>query len=140
MISHVSTTKDVKHFAYDFRGHTSGTLGVGIACGCPYYKGPAIFFLSTTSEKSFIPYKPSATVQALKVCPVQPRVLSKVGICYRRGSLVLISEKLRSRVSSATCSSLSFSHHDIIYQHYCKCLVGVCRAEQSLALRAPRMW
>ena len=28
------------------------------------------FFLSTTSEKSFIPYKPSATVQAIKVCPV----------------------------------------------------------------------
>ena len=44
---------------YDFRGHTRGTLVVGIAYGCPYYKGSAIFslvFLSTTSEKSFIPY------------------------------------------------------------------------------------
>ena len=30
-----------------------------------------LFFLSTTSEKSFIPYKPSATVQSLKVCPVR---------------------------------------------------------------------
>ena len=38
------------------------------------------FFLSTTSEKSFIPYKPSAAVQALKVCPVRPRVLSSWGI------------------------------------------------------------
>ena len=58
MISQESTTKDVKLFGYDFRGHTRGTLVVGIAYGCPYYKGSAIFslvFLSTTSEKSFIP-------------------------------------------------------------------------------------
>ena len=68
---------------YDFRGHTRGTLVVGIAYGCPYYKGSAIFslvFLSTTSEKSFIPYKASATAQALKVCPFRPRVLSSWGI------------------------------------------------------------
>ena len=68
---------------YDFRGHTRGTLVVGIAYGCSYYKGSAIFslvFLSTTSEKSFIPYKASAAVQALKVCPVRPRVLSSWGI------------------------------------------------------------
>ena len=60
-----------------------GTLVVGIAHGCPYYKGPAIFylfFLSTTSEKSFIPYEASATVLALKVGPVPPRVLSSWGI------------------------------------------------------------
>ena len=84
MISQESTTKDVKLFAYDFRGHTRGTLVVGIAYGCPYYKGSAIFslvlFLSTTSEKSFIPYKASAALQALKVCPVRPRVLSSWGI------------------------------------------------------------
>ena len=69
---------------YDFRGHTRGTLVVEIAYGCPYYKGSAIFslvfFLSTTSEKLFIPYKASAAVQALKVCPVRPRVLSSWGI------------------------------------------------------------
>ena len=35
----------------------------------------SLVFLSTTSEKSFIPYKASATVQALKICPVRPRVL-----------------------------------------------------------------
>ena len=84
MISQKSTSKDVKLFGYDFRGHTRGTLVVGIAYGCPYYKGSAIFslvfFLSTTSEKSFIPYKPSDVVQALKVCPVRPRVLSSWGI------------------------------------------------------------
>ena len=39
-----------------------------------------LFILSTTSEKSFIPYKVSAAVQALKVCPVRPRVLSSWGI------------------------------------------------------------
>ena len=64
---------------HDFRGHTRETLVVGIAYGCPYYKGSAIFslvFLSTTSEKSFIPYKASAAVQARKVCPIRPRVLS----------------------------------------------------------------
>ena len=33
-----------------------------------------------TSEKSFIPYKASATVQAIQVCPVRPRVLSGWGI------------------------------------------------------------
>ena len=58
MISKESTTKNVKLVGYDFRGHTRGTLVVGIAYGCPYYKGSAIFhlfFLSTTSEKSFIP-------------------------------------------------------------------------------------
>ena len=59
MISQESTTKDVKLFGYDFRGHTRGTPVVGIAYGYPYYKGSAIFslvfFLSTTSEKSFIP-------------------------------------------------------------------------------------
>ena len=83
MISQESTTKDVKLVGYDFRGHTRGTLVVGIAFGYPYYKGSAIFslvFLSTTSEKSFIPKKASAAVQALKVCPVRPRVLSSWGI------------------------------------------------------------
>ena len=35
-----------------------------------------LFILSTSSEKSFIPYKASAAVQALKVCPVWPKVLS----------------------------------------------------------------
>ena len=39
-----------------------------------------LFILSTTSEKLFIPYKVSAAVQALKVCPVRPRVLSSWGI------------------------------------------------------------
>ena len=69
MISQESTTKDVKLVGYDFHGHTRGTLVVGIAYGYPYY-----------SEKSFIPYKVSAAVQALKVCPVRPRVLSSWGI------------------------------------------------------------
>ena len=79
----LDSTKDVKLVGYDFRGHTRGTLVVGIAYGCPYYKGSAIVslvFLSTTSENSFIPYKASAAVQALKVCPVRPRVLSSWGI------------------------------------------------------------
>ena len=83
MISLESTTKDVKLAGYDFRGHTRGTLVVGIAYGCPYYKGSAIFslvFLSTTSEKSVIPYKASAAAQALKVCPVRPRALPSWGI------------------------------------------------------------
>ena len=44
MISQESTTKDVKLFGYDFRGHTRGTLVEGIAYGYPYYKGSAIFF------------------------------------------------------------------------------------------------
>ena len=39
-----------------------------------------LFILSTTSEKSFNPYKPSAAVQAVKACPVRPRVLSSWGI------------------------------------------------------------
>ena len=39
-----------------------------------------LFILSTTSEKSFVPYKASAAVQDLKVCPVRPRVLSSWGI------------------------------------------------------------
>ena len=39
-----------------------------------------LFFLSTTSEKSFIPSKASAAVQALMVCPVRPIVLSSWGI------------------------------------------------------------
>ena len=41
-----------------------------------------LFILSTTSEKSFIPYKVSAAVQALKVCKVRPRVLSSWGITW----------------------------------------------------------
>ena len=83
MISQESTTKDVKLVGYDFRGHTRGTLVVRIAYGCPYYKSSTIFslvFLSTTSEKLFISYKASATVQAIKVCAVRPRVLSSWGI------------------------------------------------------------
>ena len=39
-----------------------------------------LFILRTTSEKSFISYKASAAVQALKVCPIRPRVLSSWGI------------------------------------------------------------
>ena len=46
-----------------------------------------LFFLSTTSEKLFIPYKPFATVQALKVCPVRPRVLSSWGIPSLRAAV-----------------------------------------------------
>ena len=68
MISQESTTKDVKLVGYDFRGHTRVQRFFNL------------FFLSTTSEKSFIPYKASAAVQALKVCPVWPRVLSSWGI------------------------------------------------------------
>ena len=80
MISQESTTKDVKLLDYDIRGHTRGTLVVGIAYGYAYYRGSAMFshvFLRSTSEKLFIPYKASAAVQALKVCPVRPRVLSR---------------------------------------------------------------
>ena len=70
MISQESTTKDVKLVGCDYRGHTSGTLVVGIAYGCPYDKGSAVFslvfFLSATSEKLFIPYKGFAPLQALK--------------------------------------------------------------------------
>ena len=61
MISQVLTTKNVKLFGYDFRGHTRRTLIVGIAYGCPYYKGTAIFslvFTSTTSENRLFPRKP----------------------------------------------------------------------------------
>ena len=79
MISQESTTKDVKLFGYNFRGHTRGTLVI-LGYGCPYYKGSAIFslvFLSTTSEKSFISYKVSAAVQAFEDCTVRPRVLSE---------------------------------------------------------------
>ena len=69
MISQESTTKDVKLVGYDFRGHTRGTLVVGIAYGCPYHKGSAIFhlfFLSTTSEKSFIPRNPLPLCKPLR--------------------------------------------------------------------------
>ena len=55
------------------------------------YKGSAIFslvFSSTTSEKSFIPYKAFAVLQALKVSPVRPRVLSSWGI--------ILLEKMRA--------------------------------------------
>ena len=45
MISQKSTTKDVKLFGYDFRGHTRGTLVIGIAYGYPYCKGSATFSL-----------------------------------------------------------------------------------------------
>ena len=38
------------------------------------------FYLSTTNEKSFIPYKASAAVQSHKVSPVRPKVLSSGGI------------------------------------------------------------
>ena len=47
-----------------------------------------LFILSTTSEKSFIPKKVSAAVQARKVCPVWPRVLSSWGVA--------LLEKLRA--------------------------------------------
>ena len=45
MISQESTTKDVKLVGYDFRGHTRGTLVVGIAYGYSHYKGSAVFLL-----------------------------------------------------------------------------------------------
>ena len=55
-------------------------------------------FLST-SEKSFIPYKPSAAVQALKVCPVQPRILSS--LCSSAKSLVQLGiPSLRAAVDA----------------------------------------
>ena len=55
------------------------------------------FFLSTTSEKSFIPYKASATVQALKVSPVQPKVLS-LNLCLFFDFSVLTAQHSRSQL------------------------------------------
>ena len=59
MISQESTTKDIKLFGYDFRGHTRGTLVVGIAMAILTTRVQRflslVFFLSTTSEKLFFP-------------------------------------------------------------------------------------
>ena len=81
-ISQESTTKDVKLFGYDFCGHTEGSPCSRDSLWLSLLHGSSNFslVLSTTSEKSFIPYKASATVQALKVCAVCPRVLSSWGI------------------------------------------------------------
>ena len=78
-----------------------------------YYKGSAIFslvffFLSTTSEKSFIPYKVFAAVQALKVCPVRLRVLSSWGITLlEKLRAADESEKLETALSSSVHKKLS---------------------------------
>ena len=63
-----------------------GTLIVRISLWLSLLHGSSDFslVLGTTSEKSFIPYKASATVQALEVCPVWPRVLSSWGITLIR--------------------------------------------------------
>ena len=111
MISQESTTKDVKLFGYDFRGHTRGTLVVGILIT----KVQRLFtcFLSTTSEKLFILYKASAAVQALMVCPVRPKVLSSWGIT--------LLEKLRAtdeskKLETALSSSVQLVISSILYQ------------------------
>ena len=65
--------KDVKLFGYDFRGHTRGMAMAILTTRVQRFFH--LFFLSTTSEKSFIPCKPSAAVISLKVCPGRPRVL-----------------------------------------------------------------
>ena len=82
MISQESTTKDVKLVGYNFRGHTEGSPCSRDSLWLSLLYGSSNFSLvfSTTSEKSFIPHKASATVQALKICPVWPRVLSSWGI------------------------------------------------------------
>ena len=46
-----------------------------------------LFILSTTSEKSFIPYKASAAVQAHKACPGRPKVLPSWGIPSLRAAV-----------------------------------------------------
>ena len=40
----------------------------------------AILIISDKFDDKFVPYKASGAVQALKVCPVRPRVLSSWGI------------------------------------------------------------
>ena len=75
----LNTSWSIVYFDFCIKILQQQPLEYRIVYGCPYYKGSAIFslvFLSTTSEKSFIPCKPPAAVQALKVCPVRPRVLS----------------------------------------------------------------
>ena len=75
-----------------------------------------LFILSTTSEKSFIPYKVSAAVQALKVCPVRPRVLSssakslvQLGNTFnkriKRLKLINIENNLKTIVTCSVCLS-----------------------------------
>ena len=71
-----------------------------------------LFFLSTTSEKSFIPYKASAAVQALKVCLVRPRVLSSWG--------VTLLEKLRAadesyKLETALSSSVQMVRYSQLF-------------------------
>ena len=68
------------------------TLVVRTAIGYPYYKGSPCVTTEIITDKFDVlrgrllgnhndfPYKASAAVQALKVCPVRPRVLSSWGI------------------------------------------------------------
>ena len=94
---------DVKLVGYDFRGHTRGTLVVGIAYGYPYYKGSAIFslvYFKYHKEKLFNFYKASAAVQGLKVCPVRPRVLK--GLSSSAKSLV----QLGNTFTQSDCEGL----------------------------------
>ena len=64
MISQESTT--LKLFGCDFRNHTEGNPCSRDSLWLSLLHGSSDFslVLGTTSEKSFIPYKPSATVQA----------------------------------------------------------------------------
>ena len=61
MISQESTTKDVKLFNYDFRGHTRGTLVVGIANGYSYTSVQRffhLFFFVPQVKNRLFPRKP----------------------------------------------------------------------------------
>ena len=85
-----------------------------------------LFFLSTTSEKSLIPYKASSDLQTLKICPVRPKVLSSWGIT--------LLEKLRAKSSKQRCPALcnlqllkkelvavtSYYSNYIVTAHLCK--------------------
>ena len=64
---------------YDFTGvgHDHDSLWLSLLHGSSDF---SLVFLSITSEKSFILYKASATAQAIKLCPVRPRVLSSWGL------------------------------------------------------------
>ena len=73
-----------------------------------------LFFLSTTSKKSFIPDKASADVQALNVCPVRPRVLSRRFVQFGQESC---QEGL-----STSAKSLVQLEKTFITQSSCGCL------------------
>ena len=102
-ISHQQPSAYLTKGRLDFCGHTEGSPCIKDSLWLYLIQGSSDFFLvlrSTTSEKLFIPYKPSVIVQAIMVCPIDREVCPS-------GEYLWLDMLMRAKSSKQRCAPMT---------------------------------